>query len=78
MDATVKMKLKPLMVPNFAVVQLAPVKREEGFNQAQAVPISELDEDALEALAYGFLIDFYKKAGKRCPFYRPARAEPAK
>lgn len=73
MTATVKLKLKPLTVPNFVGVELSRSKSTEGLGSF-TVPVAELDEDALEDLAYGFLIEFYKKAGKHCPFYRPERA----
>jgi hypothetical protein len=73
MSATVKLKLKALTIPNFVGVEFSPRTTKEGLGDF-TVPVSELDEDALEDLAYGFLTDFYKKAGKQCPFYRPARA----
>jgi hypothetical protein len=69
------MKLKPLMVPNFAIVQLSPPSNAASASETgPSIPLRELDADALEELAYGFLIEFYKKAGKQCPFYRPAKA----
>jgi hypothetical protein len=75
MGATVKLSLKPLMVPNFVGVQLSSRSKSSDGLGEYTVPVSELDEDALEDLAYGFLLDFYKKAGKHCPFYRPVKAE---
>jgi len=76
MNATIRLKLKPLNVPNFAIIELSPRKHEGGSEPSPAVPLSELDADALEDLAYGFLIDFFKKAARPCPFYRPAKAGP--
>jgi hypothetical protein len=73
MNATVKLALQPLNIPNFVGVELSPRSRAAEGLGSYTVPVSELDEDALEELAYGFLISFYKKAGKSCPFYRPAR-----
>jgi hypothetical protein len=70
-SASVKLRLKPLTTPNFVSVDVA------GAPEAFTVPIKELDHDALEELAYGYLIDLYKKAGKTCPFYRPARCAEA-
>lgn len=72
MSANVKLKLKPVMVPNF--VQLDTIT--EG-NVSTAIPIAMLDHDALEELAYDWLLGFYKKAGKTCPFYKPAKDLPA-
>jgi hypothetical protein len=71
--ATVKLRLKPLKVPNFVIIDLK--AGSEGADPS--VPLSSIDHDALEDLAYGFLTELYKKAGKSCPFYRPARAETA-
>ena len=67
--AEVTLKLKPLHVPNFVAIQLK--VGSEGLDPS--VPLSSLDADALEDLAYQWLIDFYKQAGKHCPFYKPAR-----
>lgn len=74
MEATVRLKLKPLMTPNFAIVQLRPPENAASLQDGPAIPFTELDEDALEDLAYQFLIDFYKKAKKQCPFCRPVKA----
>ena len=78
MSATVKLPLKPLAVPNFVGVALSSSNEEGEGNWDHTVPVKELDEDALEELAYGFLLALYKKANKHCPFYRPARSDPEK
>jgi hypothetical protein len=63
---TIEVKLQPFLVPNFATVDLNP--RHTGDKRETTLPLSELDSAAVNALAQQWLDDFYKKAGRRCPF----------
>ena len=59
-----KVRLKPFMVPNFAVLQLDANVAGDG----SGIPIKDLDSDALEQLAYQWIDALFAKAGKRNPF----------
>lgn len=63
--ATIHVSIKPWDAPNFAV------RSEVGDG---GIPVKDLDDDALEEAAYAWLVDLYRKAGRRtCPFYRPTQ-----
>jgi len=53
--AEVKIKLKPWMTPNHAIL--------EGYEKS--VPLRELDDDAFHALIVEWLSSVYDKAGQR-------------
>lgn len=62
--ATHALKLKSWTVPNFATVEALPRHRQEGYNVAQTIPVTELSAEALSALAREWLTELYQKAGK--------------
>lgn len=64
--ATLSIELEPWSAPNFA--------KRAGAEEREAIPVRELDDDALEDLALAWVRDLYKKAGRaHCPFYKPAK-----
>lgn len=69
--ATLSIALKPWDAPSFA--RRAHIDSDE----ASAVHVRDLDSDALEDMALAWLNDLYRKAGKRSPFYKPARRDPS-
>lgn len=64
--ATIKVDLRPFQIPNFVTIDLKTPSKSD--TSAASVPISELDHDALDALAEQWLDALYKKANKRNPF----------
>lgn len=58
---TTVLELHPLAVPNF-------VRTDE--DGASGIPITELSQEALDALAERFLKDLYAKAKKQTPWGR--------
>lgn len=65
--ATVEQKLKPWLVPNFAVVESAARPRQEGFHTAQTVSLSELPAETLASMCDDFRAAVFAKAGKPDP-----------
>lgn len=57
-------ELQPVQVPNF-VRPVAPVgKRQDGFKELPAIPVSDLSVDTLEAVCAEFRRGLFEKAGK--------------
>ena len=60
-------EIHPFAVPNF-VRQIQPLgKREDGWKEAQAIPLSELSQETLEAMCLEFRRAVFAKAGKVPP-----------
>jgi hypothetical protein len=63
----VKIELHPFTVPNY-VIQVVPVRpRQEGFKEAPAYPLSEVDADTLATMCSDFRAAVFAKAGKADP-----------
>lgn len=67
MKATLEVTLKPFTVPNFVLVEEAPVSRGEGFSPSEGIPLSALDSLTLDRLCNQFRAEVFKKAGKEQP-----------
>lgn len=67
MKAQLEVTLKPFIVPNFVILEQPPRSREEGFKEADKVPLSSLDPITLEKLCSDFTNEIFKKAGKTRP-----------
>jgi hypothetical protein len=61
-EASIKVRLKPWNVPNFASVEV-----EQG-KDAQSVAVRDIDESALRELAEKWLDDLYSKTDFHNPF----------
>lgn len=59
-EVTTKIKFKGWNAPNFALLEIT------GKTDGHAIPIADLDEDALAALAMGWLENLY--SGTNLPF----------
>jgi hypothetical protein len=71
--ATLKVSLAPWRAPNFA----RHAQREEG-TEGSAIPVADLDDDALEDLALAWVRDLYRNAGRTyAPFHKPVKAAPS-
>lgn len=68
MSATIEMKLKPWLSPNYAPLEMPPGKREDGVKELPSFHVSELPQEALDAQARQWLIDLYAKAKKPNPW----------
>lgn len=65
--ATLAMKLKPFMVPNFVMVEMPPRPRNEGMKGLPSFPLNELPVETLDDLCLQFRADVFAKAGKKDP-----------
>ena len=69
--STMKIKIKPWIVPSFVSAEMPPGKREDGFHP-DSVPkwkLSELDAETLDAQCREFRAEVFRKAGKKDPQY---------
>lgn len=62
--ATIETKLRPFLLPKHAVVEEAPGLRQDGFQEAKTIPLSELPASTLQEMASDWLRGLYDKAGK--------------
>jgi len=67
MSLTVSLKIRPFTVPNYVLLELPPVGRQEGFAGNHSLPLSELDADTLDQLCYEFRKAVFQKARKTDP-----------
>lgn len=65
--AAIELKLKPFRVPNYAIVELPPGKREEGFTEAPKFHLFDMEAETLSSMCDRFRTDVFDKAGKRDP-----------
>ncbi|WP_300573528.1 hypothetical protein [Phenylobacterium sp.] len=76
---TIRVTLKAWEAPNFAVrVYASTPSAGSSISSAEStgIPIREIDPDALQSMAMAWLEDLYRKAGRSCPFYPPAKMAP--
>ena len=66
-NITIQMKLQPFVVPNFVGIEMPPRKRQEGFTgpESSSLPLSAIEETALEELCQQFADSVFAKAGKQ-------------
>jgi hypothetical protein len=63
----VKIELRQFTVPNY-VIQVVPARpRQEGFKEAPAYPLSEVDAGTLANMCSDFRAAVFAKAGKPDP-----------
>lgn len=67
MEVNIKMKLKPFMVPNYVIAEVEAKPRQEGFQEAYKLRLSDLDSLALDKLCREFRGSVFRKAGKQQP-----------
>jgi hypothetical protein len=67
MKATLEVDLQPFQVPNFVRPVAKPGKREDGFTETVAYPLSDLDSMTLWRLCENFKNEVFHKAGKEQP-----------
>ena len=67
MKATLEVELQPFQVPNFVRPVAKPGKREDGFAETVAYPLSDLDSMTLWRLCKDFTDEVFRKAGKEQP-----------
>lgn len=60
-------KLKPFLTPNFAIMEMPPGKREDGFKELPSVPLPEIDATELASMCDAFRAEIFRKAGKADP-----------
>lgn len=67
----VRMKLRPWLVPNFAIVEVPPRSRQQGFSpEATSIHIRDLDPEILSAMADDWRRRLFTHAGKEDPVKR--------
>jgi hypothetical protein len=76
MEVNIKLKLRPVTVPNFVSVDEPAHPREEGIGEGHKFAITELDAEVLEALCVQFRADLFKNAGKTDPEHERPQPSP--
>jgi hypothetical protein len=73
---TTKIGFRPFDVPAFAYMDVPAQPRQEGFSANPRLPLTELDDDVLDALAKRWLDNLFASVSRPSPFRyeRPARA----
>jgi hypothetical protein len=61
------MSVQPWQTPNYVRLKVPPTTRQNGFKEAPAIPLSEIDADVLAALCDTFRAEVFTKAGKVDP-----------
>jgi hypothetical protein len=69
---TTAVKFRRWQAPNYAIQDVPPRPRQEGFSEAPKMHVKELPHQVLDALAEAWLADLYEKAGQRNPFVKEA------
>ncbi len=67
MKATLEVELKPFQTPNFVSAAGLPGKREDGIQETQSYPLSDLDPHTLAKMCDQYRSEVFKKAGKVPP-----------
>jgi len=67
-------KLKPWITPNYVQIEQPAGRRQDGFVQATAIPLGDLDAETLSALCDQFRYEVFQKAGKPDPSADDQRA----
>ncbi len=67
MKVTIEVDLQPFLVPNFVRPVEKPGKRDEGFAETVAYPLSDLDSNTLDRLCDQFRNEVFRRAGKEQP-----------
>lgn len=62
-----QIKLKPFQTPNFAIQEVPPTTRQEGFTAAPSWPLSDVDAPTLAQMCDEFRAEVFRKAGKDDP-----------
>ena len=63
----IKLKLKPLSVPNFVIAESRPSTRQEGWKESSSFPLSDLDAETLNEMCNEFRRNVFAKAGIEPP-----------
>lgn len=67
---TTAVKFRRWQAPNYAVQDVPPRPRQEGFHEAPKAAVSELPFQVIDALAEAWLNDLYAKSEHENPFKR--------
>jgi hypothetical protein len=62
-----KVELNPWMVPNFVTAKMPPRPRQEGYQEAPAWALKDVDADTLATQCDQFRAEVFRKAGKPDP-----------
>lgn len=63
--ASIELKLKPIMTPNFVQAEMPPGLKQDGLRELPSFPLKELSVAALDGLVAQWLSELYEKAGKQ-------------
>lgn len=66
-ESTVTVKLKPILTPNYVLIEMPPGKKQDGVKELAFIHVSDLPQASLDSLAAQWLADLYTKAGKPSP-----------
>jgi len=65
--ADIKVKLRPLMTPNYAIQEMPAGLKQDGLRELPKFALSELDAETLSDLCDEFRREIFTKAGKSDP-----------
>ena len=66
-EISIKIKIHPFNVPSFVVREVKARPREEGFQEAPGIPLSDIDAVTLDEMCNEFANAVFAKAGKERP-----------
>jgi hypothetical protein len=66
-EATIALKVKPWMVPNFVSIEMPPRPKQDGIAALPSIPLKDLPLETLDSLAEQWRTELYAKAGKPLP-----------
>jgi hypothetical protein len=72
-----RVRFRPWMVPVCAIVEIGPQPRQEGIKNLPSIPVEELDEEVVDALARRWLDNLYASRKEGSPFTYNGRARAA-
>ena len=76
MEATLKVKLHPMNVPNYINAESPAGTRQEGFAEGPKYHVRDLEPETLEALCVDYRKRLFENAGKKDPAKTRATAAP--
>jgi hypothetical protein len=69
--SAIELKLRPFVVPNFAIAEIPAGKRQDGFKEAPSFPLHSLTPETLASMCDEFRVAVFAKAMKHDPAKAP-------
>ncbi len=65
--STMKLTMKPWIVPNYVTLEMPVGQRQDGWKPSPSLPLSEVDPKTLAEMCVAFRAEIFRKAGKMDP-----------